>query len=317
MATLTVSRTGNGTVTSSPAGLTCGATCTFRFAVGSRVNLAAVAAGGSRFSGWNGACQGTATCSVVLNGNLTVGAAFATTTNPAPTLATLAPSTAKVGNGGVTLTVSGGNFAPVSVVRWNGSPRTTTYLSATQLRAAIPAADLARAGTAQVSVVTPSPGGGTSVSRAFTITAAPTVPTNTVRDIILDNARAGVQDRAGGRTFTGQWCRSESPQPYGPDSLHSCGSGVDTYRWTPNVPVPGMYDVYVWMTGRAARSRSVPVTVGHVGGTTTRQFDQTLGGGQWVFHGRYRFYDGPGGYVEISDRNGAAGADAIRLSGPR
>jgi hypothetical protein len=54
-------------------------------------------------------------------------------------------------------------------VRWNGSNRTTTFVSSTQLTATIPASDIAVAGTAQVTVFTPTPGGGTSSAQTFTI----------------------------------------------------------------------------------------------------------------------------------------------------
>src|SRR5439155_10966034 len=52
---------------------------------------------------------------------------------------------------------------------WNGAPRTTTFVSGTQLQASIPASDVAAAGTAQVSVLTAAPGGGTSGDLTFTI----------------------------------------------------------------------------------------------------------------------------------------------------
>jgi hypothetical protein len=55
-------------------------------------------------------------------------------------------------------------------VNWNGSPRTTTYVSATSLKAAILSTDIASSGSAQVTVTNPPPGGGTSVtSLTFTI----------------------------------------------------------------------------------------------------------------------------------------------------
>ena len=47
-------------------------------------------------------------------------------------------------------------------MRWNGADRATTYVSPTQLTAVIPATDLVMAGTAQVTVFNPPPGGGTS-----------------------------------------------------------------------------------------------------------------------------------------------------------
>jgi hypothetical protein len=90
-------------------------------------------------------------------------------TNPAPTLTSLSPASALAGDGAFTLTVNGGNFVSGSTVRWNGAARTTSFVSATQLTAAIPAADVAGAGTPQVTVFTPTPGGGTSAAQTFTV----------------------------------------------------------------------------------------------------------------------------------------------------
>lgn len=82
----------------------------------------------------------------------------------------IAPAAAAPGSSGFTLTVNGSGFAPVSVVQWKGSPRPTTYVSPTQLTAAISASDVASAGTAVVTVFNPAPGGGTSDGAAFEIT---------------------------------------------------------------------------------------------------------------------------------------------------
>jgi hypothetical protein len=101
-----------------------------------------------------------------------------TINNPVPTTTSLSPSTAVAGGAAFTLTVNGTGFVSNSVVQWNGSNRTTTYISSTQLTAAITAADIASAGTAQVTVVDPAPGGGTSNAQTFTITTSP-VPTTT------------------------------------------------------------------------------------------------------------------------------------------
>ncbi len=77
--TLAVSKTGNGagTVTSAPAGISCGSTCSYEFAKGTKVTLTAAPDSGSTFSGWSGAgCSGTQTCSVTLNAAASVQANF-------------------------------------------------------------------------------------------------------------------------------------------------------------------------------------------------------------------------------------------------
>ncbi len=90
--------------------------------------------------------------------------------NPVPTITTLSPNSKSAGSGAFTLTVNGTNFISSSVVQWNGSPRTTTFVSATQLTAAITAADIQMANLYSVSVVNPTPGGGTSNVVTFTAT---------------------------------------------------------------------------------------------------------------------------------------------------
>jgi uncharacterized protein (TIGR03437 family) len=89
--------------------------------------------------------------------------------NPAPTLTSISPTSAIAGGPNFTLTVNGSNFVGTSKVRWNGAERDTTVISGTQLLASIPAGDIATAGTAQVTVFTPTPGGGVSAPLTFTI----------------------------------------------------------------------------------------------------------------------------------------------------
>lgn len=82
--------------------------------------------------------------------------------NPTPSVTSLAPSSATAAAAEFTLTLNGTNFISTSQVQWNGSNRTTTFVSATQLTASITAPDIAVAGSASVTVVNPAPGGGTS-----------------------------------------------------------------------------------------------------------------------------------------------------------
>ncbi len=76
--TLTVSRagTGRGTVTSSPAGIDCGQACEAGFGVGTKVTLTVIAAAGSRFAGFSGACTGTGSCRVTMDEARDVTATF-------------------------------------------------------------------------------------------------------------------------------------------------------------------------------------------------------------------------------------------------
>jgi MBG domain (YGX type)/Putative Ig domain/Bacterial Ig domain/MBG domain len=104
-------------------------------------------------------------------GTMTVSVA-PTIPNSVPTIAGLSSMTASAGSANFALTVTGGGFVPGATVLWNGSARTTTFVSATQLTAAILATDLTAVGTADVAVFNPAPGGGTSTSLTFSIDSA-------------------------------------------------------------------------------------------------------------------------------------------------
>ncbi len=88
--------------------------------------------------------------------------------NPVPGITALfSPSSIPKTATNFKLTAMGTNFMPASVVRWNGSNRTTTYSGAGMLTATIPTSDIAGAGTAQVTVFNPTPGGGVSNQMPF------------------------------------------------------------------------------------------------------------------------------------------------------
>ncbi|HRQ66566.1 MAG TPA: S8 family serine peptidase, partial [Xanthomonadaceae bacterium] len=92
--------------------------------------------------------------------------------NPVPVLSSISPDSAMAGSGPITLTATGSNFMLGSRVRWNGTDRDTTFVNATTVTATIPAGDLTWAGTRDVTVFNPAPGGGTSAVRTFTIQPA-------------------------------------------------------------------------------------------------------------------------------------------------
>ena len=73
--TVTLGGTGTGNVTSTPGGVTCaGQTCSGTFPKGTQVTLVAAPAAGSVFTGWAGACTGTASCAPVLDADVEVTA---------------------------------------------------------------------------------------------------------------------------------------------------------------------------------------------------------------------------------------------------
>jgi len=74
---LTVAVSGAGAVTSDPAGIACGSDCSENYAAGTSVTLTVTPSPGSAFLGWSGSgCSGTGTCSLTLNADTTVTAAF-------------------------------------------------------------------------------------------------------------------------------------------------------------------------------------------------------------------------------------------------
>lgn len=98
------------------------------------------------------------------------------TGNPVPTISATTPASVVANSGAFTLSVTGQGFVGGSTVQWNGASRPTTFVSSTQVTASIAAADVATAGTAQVTVANPAPGGGTSSVRSVSITSGPLPP---------------------------------------------------------------------------------------------------------------------------------------------
>ena len=140
---LTVTKTGgNGTVTSDPAGIACGTTCTADFTHGIDVTLTAAPDAGYSVSGWSGDCSGTgAICTVTMDAAKTVTALFA---NVAPTTYLLTTTTAGTGTGtvngagsyaeGVAITLTAIPGAGSTFIGWSPSPCATRF--------AMPANDL-------------------------------------------------------------------------------------------------------------------------------------------------------------------------------
>jgi hypothetical protein len=126
---------------------------------------------------------------------------------PAPTITSVAPDSALTGSA-FTLTVNGTGFGSTTVIRWNGTDKTTTFVSSTRVTASISAADAASAGTASITVVNPAPGGGSSSAVSFKVRdAAPVI--SAISPGVISAGNGGVVLTITGTNFrsgaTAQW----------------------------------------------------------------------------------------------------------------
>jgi hypothetical protein len=95
-------------------------------------------------------------------------------TSPTPTLAGITPTFVTTG-AAANIGLLGKGFASNSTVLWNGSPRTVTYYNSGSLLVALTASDLATAGSGQLTVSNPVPGGGVSAAQTLTIVSPPVI----------------------------------------------------------------------------------------------------------------------------------------------
>ncbi|MGH7481408.1 MAG: YncE family protein [Longimicrobiales bacterium] len=109
-------------------------------------------------------------------GGGTSAARTLTVNAPIPTVASLNPAQTTAGQDSFVVHVIGTGFIGNSVVHFEGSARATRWISATELVATLPAGDLSLAGGYALSVVNPTPGGGTSGQATLTlVNATPTL----------------------------------------------------------------------------------------------------------------------------------------------
>ena len=129
--------------------------------------------------------------------------------NPVPFVnQPLIPSAIAPGGPTFTLTVNGTGFVSGSVIQWNGTALSTTFVSGSRLTATVPGSDIATASTASITVSSPTPGGGTSKVVFFPVSEPTTLqftgfpyPVNgtlpvTVPPIVADFDRDGKLDFA-------------------------------------------------------------------------------------------------------------------------
>jgi hypothetical protein len=128
--------------------------------------------------------------------NSAVATAIYTIGSP-PMITSISPTSAIAGGTAFNLTVNGTNFVSGSTARFNGNARATTFVSATQLTAAILASDIASAGSFSVTVT--NPGGGTSNAVSFTALTpqqATQAVVNSVNALFAQGVLNGGQDNS-------------------------------------------------------------------------------------------------------------------------
>jgi sugar lactone lactonase YvrE len=181
-------------------------------------------------------------------------------------LSSITPTGAQAGAGNTTITATGANFSSTSIVNFNSTPLVTTFVSATQLTAVVPAALLTTAGGASVTV-TDSASDSTSQPEVFSI-----VPGLTV-------------------TFTGPGTTEPGQQPTLNFTLAQAYpaalSGTMTMTFAPNSGYPDDPQVQFATGGRSftftlpANTTDTPVVsiqAGTVAGTITISLQLTTNG---------------------------------------
>lgn len=133
-------------------------------------------------------------------------------------------------------------------------------------------------------------------------------------DIILDNT-----DTLNGVTITGGWLTSTFvPGYWGVNYIHdnNTGQGSKSVKYSPNIPVPGNYEVFVRWTADTGRANNVPVKIIHSAGVKDTLLNERWRGSEWVSAGIYNFAAGNTGSAAISNTsaNGFVIADAVRFA---
>ncbi|MFP9116070.1 T9SS sorting signal type C domain-containing protein [Flavobacterium sp. RHBU_3] len=189
-----------------------------------------------------------------------------------PVLSSISPTSKVAGSAAFTLTVTGSNFTSASVINWNGLALTTAYGSATQLTATVPAANVASAGTATITVGT---GAATSNSQPFYIDAAG-VPSISTSTSALNNflTTTGTASAAQSFTSSGTSLQSGTITITAPTNFEISSSAAGTYSSSLNI-TGSLTTTYVRVAASApAGIYSSPVIL-MSSGATTRQIGAT------------------------------------------
>lgn len=131
-------------------------------------------------------------------------------------------------------------------------------------------------------------------------------------DIIIDNA-----DGNPAFSTSGTWTSATTTAGFWDTNYAHSGynNSSKTARWSPNMPVSGAYDVYMWYTAATNRPTAAPVTISYdTGCTQNLTVNQEINGGRWNRLGTFDFSDTLDGYVQIKGAgDGYTIADAVRF----
>jgi uncharacterized repeat protein (TIGR02543 family) len=192
--TLSLTMTGSGTVSSSPTGVSCTASCSAALTSGNTYVLTAQAATGYTFSGWSGACTGTSTCSVAMNAAQAVTATFTATATGTQTLNVTVSGTGSAVASGVVSCSTGTcstSVASGTVVSLTATPATGWKFSAwsgcTSTSGNTCSVTVSAAKTVTAAFVVDTAAAGCSITRGST-TATPVYPT-THPKVFLSNSQ--------------------------------------------------------------------------------------------------------------------------------
>lgn len=111
------------------------------------------------------------------------------TPNPTPTVASLVRDTAMAGSTTFSVIVAGADFMPGVVASFDGSPRVTSRISASDLAFSLVTGDLSVPGDHEIRAKNPEPGGGPSTP--FTFHVLPPLPVPTIDSLAPDTVVVG------------------------------------------------------------------------------------------------------------------------------
>jgi peptidoglycan/xylan/chitin deacetylase (PgdA/CDA1 family) len=136
--------------------------------------------------------------------------------------------------------------------------------------------------------------------------------------VIIDNSNSGF-------TTTGSWTTQGTAWTnYGHYNENFkqavvVSSQTATAKFTPSLSY-GSHDVYAWYASDPVdpylNTAGATYRVRHAGGTTTKTVNQRVDKAGWKYLGRYTFYTGTSGYVELSNASSSGNfvcADAVKF----